>query len=125
MGNGKSFLQEKIRERKGEVNSARARRRSVDFSDRAVQSSPIRATRERDDGRPGSSGLVNGAATTGNGQKLAVGMGVKQIEEVSFFSRLFVFWCRCGGINLFFAGCKHMANMSSDIASFYSSQTEF
>jgi hypothetical protein len=90
---GKSFLQEKIRERKGEVNNARARRKSVDFyDDRVVQSSPIRERRERDDGsgRPGSSA---GAANGINGaQKIAVGMGVKQIEEVSSFVSSILIW---------------------------------
>jgi hypothetical protein len=63
---GTSLLQERLRERKGE--SIMARRRSVDIGDKTLPSSPMNGKEER---RPSSSG-------TGKG------MGVKQIEEVSY-----------------------------------------
>lgn len=71
---GTSLLQERLRERK--VESAKAnKRKSMDMSgDRGgIQSSPIKGSREREERRPSSSGV--GAAK---------GMGVKQIEDVSF-----------------------------------------
>ncbi|KAG4430663.1 hypothetical protein IFR05_013860 [Cadophora sp. M221] len=61
-----SLLQDRLRERK--VESARQRRRSIDLSERGVQSSPVKGTRE--DRRPSSSGIVPGK-----------NMGVKQIED--------------------------------------------
>jgi hypothetical protein len=68
---GASLLQERLRERK--VESAReSRRRSVDMTERAIQSSPVRTSSGRDERRPSSSGILAGK-----------GMGVKQIEEVS------------------------------------------
>jgi hypothetical protein len=71
---GASLLQERLRERK--VESAReSRRRSVDMTERAVQSSPVRTSSGRDERRPSSSGILAGK-----------GMGVKQIEEVSRLS---------------------------------------
>jgi hypothetical protein len=53
-----------LRERK--VESAKARRRSVDLGEKMEQSSPLKG---RDERRPSSSGAGKG-------------MGVKQIEEV-------------------------------------------
>jgi hypothetical protein len=73
---GASLLQERLRERK--VESARqSRRRSVDVTERGVQSSPVKANSGREERRPSSSGIVAGK-----------GMGVKQIEDVSRFSTL-------------------------------------
>lgn len=63
---GTSLLQERLRERKGE--SIASRRRSVDVGERMVSSSPLKSKDER---RPSSSG-------TGKG------MGIKQMEEVSY-----------------------------------------
>ncbi|KAL2062526.1 hypothetical protein VTL71DRAFT_6792 [Oculimacula yallundae] len=61
-----SLLQDRLRERK--VESARQRRRSIDTTERGVQSSPVKGS--RDDRRPSSSGIVPGK-----------NMGVKQIED--------------------------------------------
>lgn len=63
---GTSLLQERLRERKGE--SILARRRSIDIGDKTLPSSPLKSKEER---RPSSSGAGKG-------------MGVKQMEEVSY-----------------------------------------
>jgi hypothetical protein len=63
---GTSLLQERLRERKGE--SMTLRRGSIDVGEKAVSSSPIKGKEER---RPSSSGAGKG-------------MGLKQIEEVSY-----------------------------------------
>ena len=71
---GASLLQERLRERK--VESARqSRRESVDMGagEREAQGSPVKLVMARDERRPSSSGVAAGK-----------GMGVKQIEEVSF-----------------------------------------
>lgn len=57
------------------MESARQRRRSIDLTERGVQSSPVKGTRE--DRRPSSSGIVPGK-----------NMGVKQIEDVSWTARI-------------------------------------
>lgn len=80
---GSSLLQERLRERK--VESLRQSQRvSTDMTstgiNREVQSSPVRGTHERDERRPSSSG--KGASST---SKMGLGMGVKQMEDVSFF----------------------------------------
>ncbi|KAH7311822.1 hypothetical protein BKA65DRAFT_155980 [Rhexocercosporidium sp. MPI-PUGE-AT-0058] len=61
-----SLLQDRLRERK--VESARQRRRSIDLTERGLQSSPVKGSRE--DRRPSSSGIAPGK-----------NMGVKQIED--------------------------------------------
>jgi hypothetical protein len=70
---GASLLQERLRERK--VESARqSRRRSIDMgAEKGPQSSPVRGGGNREERRPSSSGIIAGK-----------GMGVKQIEEVSW-----------------------------------------
>lgn len=63
---GTSLLQERLRERKGESMSQR--RGSIDVGEKTPLSSPIKGKEER---RPSSSGAGKG-------------MGLKQIEEVSY-----------------------------------------